>query len=345
MVPLSAMLRLAVVISLGLAFSASANAVRAQENPQQVDARYQTTVEQAVHEFSLGNWAEARALFRRAHALLPSARTFRGMGMAAFELKMYVEALRELSAALADTQRPLTEDQRKQVQSLIDQSRAYVGRYQVVLEPATALPKVDDQEALFEPGNVLLLSLGDHVVSASAEGYQEVRVPLRVEGGEDLVLKIQLSPVNAAPAAVPVPQAAPAPLPPPAATTPAPQAATHGSKAGKTVGWIGVVGTVAFGGASAAFWLMGSTKYDSLKKSCGAVGCTDQQIKDSGVKSKDTLTTVFLGLAGASAVTAVVGFIVGFGGGGGSEQASLDHAQATAHVSVGPTSVQLQGSF
>ena len=69
------------------------------------------------------------------------------------------------------------------------------------------------------------------------------------------------------------------------------------------------------------------------------------QIDDSGVKSKDTLTSVFLGLAGASAITAVVGFIVAAGGGGGGEHAGLDRAQARAQLALGPTSVQLLGSF
>ncbi|HEX2678933.1 MAG TPA: hypothetical protein VHM19_19920, partial [Polyangiales bacterium] len=316
------------LVALGLALTALP--ARADDAEQ----RYQTTVEQAVHEFSLQNWAEARALFRRAHTLFPSARTFRGMGMAAFEMKMYVDAWRELNAALADTQRPLTAEQRTQVQSLIDQSRAYVGRYQVTLEPATAKPLVDGAEALFDPGNVLLLALGDHVVSASAEGYQEVKVPLKVEGGEDLVLKIQLAPANQP---QPTPQAAPAPLPPPAPA--APVVKKHSGAT--TAGWVLAGTTVAFAGGSAVFWVIGSGKYDDLKKECGT-SCSDKQVKDSGVKTSDTLTTVLLAAAGASAIASVICFAVGSSG-GSSESAGKAEASGTTQLAVGPGSLQLQG--
>ena len=322
------------VVVLAVGASSLARPAQAQE----ADARYQTTVEEAVHEFSLNNWAEARALFRRAHALQPSARTFRGMGMAAFELKMYVEALRELTAALADTQRPLTEEQRAQVQKLIEQSRAYVGRYQVVLAPATAHPMVDGQEAQFDPGNVLLLALGDHVISVAADGYQEVRVPLRVEGGEDSQLKIELLPVNAAQT-----NAAPEPLPPPALAPMTPTSSAPPPKkmsTATTIAWVAAAGAVALAGTSAAFWFVGDAKYNKLEKSCAANGCSDKQL--SGVKSDDTLATVFLSLSGAAVITSVVCFVVGAGG---SNAAADTTEKASAHLSVGPTSLQLQGSF
>jgi hypothetical protein len=312
----------------------------ARVHADDTSAQYQTTIEEAVREFGLGNWAEARALFRRAHALTPSARTFRGMGMAAFELKLYVDALRELTAAMQDTQRPLTDDKRKETQKLIDQSRAYVGRYQVLLEPAQAQAWVDGQQAALEPGNLLLLGLGDHTVSAVADGYQEVRVPLRVEGSEDMVLRIALQPMAApaAPAPTPVPVAEPAPVapvaPPAAATTTQPALEPrHGLR---TAGFITLGAAALLAGGSGVFWLVGSGKYTDLQNSCGATGCTSAQIDASGVKSADTLTTVFLGLSAAAAVTSVVLFIAGSGG--SSEKAS-------ASLGVGPGYAQLRGSF
>ncbi len=337
-------LLLALLVSLSpLSFT---TLVRADD----AEARYQTTIEQAVREFSLSNWAEARALFRRAHALSPSARTLRGMGMAAFELKLYVDALRELSAALLDAARPLTEEQRKQVQGLIDQSRAFVGRYQVVLEPVQSRPLVDGQDALFEPGNVLLLALGDHVVSASADGYQEMRVPLRVDGGENLVLRIALQPVVAAPAPTlaPAPAAAPAPAPAlnslaaPSAPA-APQSATTApaaqSRAGLgTAAWISLGTGVALGGAAAAFWFMGEGKYSDLQKTCGSTvaGCSESAISSSGVKTADALTNVFMGLSAVAVVTSAVLFMVKARGRG---------ERPVAAVSVGPMALQLRGSF
>ena len=50
----------------------------------------------AIVEFEAGRFAEARALFMRAHEIWPSARTFRVLGMTSFELRSYVRALQEL---------------------------------------------------------------------------------------------------------------------------------------------------------------------------------------------------------------------------------------------------------
>jgi hypothetical protein len=295
------------------------------------EARYQTTVENAVREFGMSNWAEARALFRRAHALKASARTWRGMGMAAFELKLYVEALRELTAALAEKQNPLTEDQSRQVQGLIEQSKAFVGRYRVVLSPETAKAKIDGQDAWLDPGNVLILSLGDHELTANAEGHQELRMSLRVEGGEDNELKLELSKTDAAPLAA-APLAAPAQAPAPAHSN------GDGSTA-TTIGWVAAAGAVVFAGGSAAFWFIGDSNYSKLEDLCGPDSCTQQQIDDSGVGTADTLHLVFMGLAGAAAITSVVAFVVG---GSGDEQPP---SAATARLNIGPGSVQLQGSF
>ena len=48
---------------------------------------YQDVVREGIHEFTAGNFVEARTLFERAHALKPSARTFRGLGLISYELK------------------------------------------------------------------------------------------------------------------------------------------------------------------------------------------------------------------------------------------------------------------
>ena len=76
-------------------------------------AGYRDTVERAVLEFAAGHFEESRALFARAHALFPNARTLRGLGMAEFELRNYVIAIEHLEAALANQARPLDEDLRR----------------------------------------------------------------------------------------------------------------------------------------------------------------------------------------------------------------------------------------
>jgi hypothetical protein len=299
---------------------------------------YQTSIEQAVREFGAGNYAEARALFRKAHGIAPNARTLRGMGMAAFELKMYVDALRELGRALDDKVRPLTDEQRVQVQSLLDQSRAFVGRYQIVLQPADAHTSVDGQAVTLEAGNMLLLSLGDHVLRAAADGYQEVHVPLRVDGGEDLVLRVELA-ADASNAASQPPSPTPPPAPTASATTtprppgraqPQPTAAGAGLA---TAAWITLGGAALLGGASAVSWIVGSNRYARLERSCSG-SCSDAQL--SPVKRADVITNVFLGAsllaAGASALLFVIDM-------------SAPHEGAPRALQVSAQGLALRGSF
>src|SRR5262245_59777470 len=78
---------------------------------------YDQTIESALNEYRLGNWEEATALFTQAHALRPSARTLRGMGLSEFENRKYVSALVHCTAALADPRNPLNDEQRAELES------------------------------------------------------------------------------------------------------------------------------------------------------------------------------------------------------------------------------------
>ena len=156
------------------------------------DSQYQGLLEEAVSEYNAGRYAEARALFLRAHELEPSARTLRGVGMAAFEMREYVEALRSLEAALAFEERPLTEDQRAHVEGLIRRTVAFVGRYRVELSPESAELFVDDAPVDLEEDRVVLLNLGRHTFEARCPGCSTVRRQVRVHGGENETLTFDL---------------------------------------------------------------------------------------------------------------------------------------------------------
>src|SRR5688500_11195422 len=104
-----------------------ASPAHAQEAP----AAYRPLIDDAVREFSEGHWEEARALFRRAHDLYPNARTLRGIGMASFELRDYLSALRALRESLTDRRQPLTAEQRSRVDELLDRTRAFIATYRV----------------------------------------------------------------------------------------------------------------------------------------------------------------------------------------------------------------------
>ena len=164
-------------------------------------------IREALSEFNALNYAEARSLFERAHALKPNARTLRGLGITAFELKRYVQAIQELEAALVETRTALTAKQHAEVEALIEKARGFVGKVSLELTPADADVLVDGQPAA---GSELVLDLGEHQVSVRADGYRDETIELVIDGGEQITRRVELLPVdvspqNAAVAAPPTP--------------------------------------------------------------------------------------------------------------------------------------------
>lgn len=197
---------------LGLSMVLIGGHAQAQAEP----VGYREAIDEAVSEYGAGSFAEARALFTRAHALMPNARTLRGLGMTEFELRGYAESVRMLEAALASTVRPITGELRTQTEALLARARGFVGRFKVTLSPPSTQLLIDGAPAALNDG-ILTLAVGDHTLEARAEGHATIKQAMRITGGEDTTLNVALqkTPV-ATPAAVAA--AAPASAPKPAAT-------------------------------------------------------------------------------------------------------------------------------
>ncbi|MFT3925173.1 MAG: PEGA domain-containing protein [Myxococcales bacterium] len=201
------LLQLGLVLTLGLAPWQTASAEgrgtpsgaraesgtkrKAPETAEQ--ANFQKILRQAVAEFELGNWTEARALFERAHELSPSARTFRAMGLCAFEEKSYVASLVYLTKALEDTRKPLNDDERKKLADVIGRARSFVGSFVFEVTPTDAEIKIDLAAPVFVDGKVLL-DPGNHELTVSAPGYQDETRRLSIKPREDAVINIALKP-------------------------------------------------------------------------------------------------------------------------------------------------------
>ena len=308
---------------------------------------YRGTIDDAVSEFSAGRYEEARALFKRAHELSPNARTLRGLGMTAYELRMYVQGLRELEAALRETRKPLDATMRASVEALAVKARAFVGRVTPQLEPKDAKLLVDGKPPVFEPDGAILLDAGTHSLSATADKHKPTSVRIAIEGGSDQLLRLPLEPLPQLDGLVPAidptaPPAQPAAAEPPATPAPAPAQRSRGSSSGstvRTIAWITLAGTVAFGATSAAFWAVGSSQYDEVEDKC-APTCSEAAIDDSGVGTSDLLTTVFLGAAVAGGAATAILFVVAAGQDG-------DDAEPgpSARLELGPLGVRVRGTL
>lgn len=258
--------------------------------------------------------------------------------MAAFEMRLYVQAIRELEAALRDTRKPLDGELRAHVQKLIAKAHEFVGRVQAAVEPPAAKLLIDGREPVLEPDGSVLLDVGTHVIGATLDGYKPSNVRLSVEGGSDQVVRVPLEPLPASDPSVPAidPNQPPQPAPQaaePAQPKPAPPAEDNQLD---TYAWIALAAAAASGvTAGVLYFAVADDQYGELESSC-APTCSPREISDSGIETTDTLATVFLGLAIAGGVTSGVLFAIGAGGEDEHDSLAID---------AGPGGVALRGRF
>jgi hypothetical protein len=159
-----------------------------------VEERYSALIRTALAEMDARNYAEARALFLKAHALQPSARTERGLGTVEFELRRYTVAAAHFRAALSSAVRPLDQAMRREVEDALARAISYTGTVQLTLEPAHGKLKLDGVAIAVPAGGALALDLGVHELSYEADGYVPARERIDVRGGEQSALRLALVP-------------------------------------------------------------------------------------------------------------------------------------------------------
>jgi hypothetical protein len=188
----------ALALSCSLAAWLGAQGAAAQSAEQR--AEYERVIRHGLEEYRLGNFAEMYAAMRRAHELDPNARTLRGMGVAAFELKDYVAALVHLRAALVDTRKPLTRELQSEVESMLDRARLYVDTVNVRVEPEEAVLTVDGGAPVRDEDGKVLLALGRHEFVASLAGHESTTHAVQAVGGKAHEIALTLSVAGAPPA-------------------------------------------------------------------------------------------------------------------------------------------------
>jgi tetratricopeptide (TPR) repeat protein len=196
--PFQAARGIAVSILCSTMFLASARAADSLSEPWSGadatdDPAYRKAIKEGLAEYDALHFEEARSLFRRAHSISPNARTLRGLGMTSFELRDYVSAVRNLSAALQDKRKPLSAEQRVHTQDLLDRSRMFVDTYTLTVSPANARVIIDGHAPEFESDGTLLFGFGTHTLEASARGRAVRSVPIAVRGGERKELSVTLA--------------------------------------------------------------------------------------------------------------------------------------------------------
>lgn len=255
-------------------------------------------LEEAVVEYDAGRYPEALALLRRAHELEPTARTLRGIGMAAFETRQYVLAVRALREALSSTARPLTGAQRADAEALLARALRFVARVRIELEPRDATLRVDGARVEPEPDGSLLLDPGPRVLTAQHPQRASRTLEVRIEPGVGQDLALTLEPI-----ATELRAPSPAPL----------ESGDEGllwAGAG-----LGIAATFALA-ASAATGVIAMSDRDTLAAECGVYTCAGSLIATRDRARTLSLTTDVLGgisaaLGATSVVLLVMGLVAG----------------------------------
>jgi hypothetical protein len=268
----------------------------AQSLAQAEDPAYRAIIADAVEEFDASRYAEARALFRQAHALSPNARTLRGIGLCSFEMSDYAEAYVALSQALTDQRRPLTSEQRQQVEGVLARATTFIGFFRVRLVPEAATLIVDGGEPILASDGRIVLALGDHQLVARVHGHPEARSFLRVEGGEDREIELAVYGEESAERIAP-PEGAP---PPSAAADPTPAIVLLA---------LGGAATLAAATAGPGWWIHQQQELDLCSSTPGCLNESDlASERDAAIGTTIALAVVGIaGIIGGAVMLATAG--------------------------------------
>jgi hypothetical protein len=241
----------------------------------------------------------------QAHALDPSARTLRGLGIIAYAEGRQLEAVGFLEQALTSSQRPLTPALRAAVEELLGRIWQQNARLRLSLEPAESVVLVDAQIPAWHGPSELLLTPGKHGLTVSAPGHSTYQLDLTLQAGASETLRVALARTPAQDMPPRAPQDAvqartvPTETSPVAAQTTLPQErahaaavvapATRSSAVAKAPTWwttrlrnttLIAGATVALGGA--ALWLTAWRRHEIVQDYCNSLGgCTRERAEQS----------------------------------------------------------------
>ncbi|MEY4508339.1 MAG: hypothetical protein RLZZ450_461 [Pseudomonadota bacterium] len=312
-------------------------AVRPSAVRAQTDGTYEQLTQRAVSEVNVGNFEEGHALFLRAHELAPNARTWRGLGLCAFELRSYVEATADLESALVDPNKPLTAEQRTQTRELLERARAFVSRYRVRVTPSSAQVLVDGKPVTLTKG-ILGLDPGPHVVLVRARGHAEQRLELRVGAGVEDELNIELAATDPSRDGEPVVAGSDSASPQGSSLeqlrSPSDIRSKPRPKRRRVWTWTLAVSTVSAAAVAVGLRLRVNGLHDQF------VACSQQRPDCSPLSQSGQDALLGARISGAVAGALAIGSIFAFAyeGSGAGEK-------GTAQLAVGPDRVMLRGTF
>lgn len=290
---------------------------------------YEEALDRALAAHAAGDLGEARANMERAHALQPSARTLRGLGIIAFAQERYPDAVAPLEQALASDVRPLTPELRDAVSELLVRVWSRIGRVRLAIEQPGSQVRVDGRTPT-SYGSDLLLMPGEHTVEVSAKGHVASTFGVNVSAGSIRQLSISLSRIASMATAAPAEGRT---------TTlhPGPERPRWWTPRKRN---LALVSSAAVVGAGLGFWIAAYRKFQGIDERCRARaegGCTEEQAQrrfdEEHVRPYLRTGITLTGIGAAAALSAT--FVELF----------ARRKRADVAITMGPRQVSLQTSF
>lgn len=153
---------------------------------------------------------EGLELFRRAHALSPSARTFAQMGLAELSLRRWLEAEAHLTTALERHDIAWAEDPtvRSVLEKALEKGRAHIGTLLITGTSGAEIAMDGHPVGTLPLAAPIRLEEGKARVVATAAGHSAIEKEVVVTGGQTITARLDLGPPLAVPSA-PLPATSP----------------------------------------------------------------------------------------------------------------------------------------
>ncbi len=287
-------------------------------------------IEEGLHLRRDGRPAEALELFRQAHAIAPSPRTFGQMGLVETSLRQWVAGENHLSVSLANPDDPWVLKNRAFLDEALSSCRQHVGDLVVGGAAGVEVFVGGKSVGTLPAVPALRLPEGPVTVAASAPGFQPFERSLTIQAGVRTPLAISLVPI--APALTPravAPTPAPVPTPvgaPPPAVLAAPPTPTEQPRSSSWHTWAGL--GIAAVGAAAIGW---GITWIAIDGDCPSGGTC---MGDSGTYRTRTPGWIVAGVGAATLAGGIAVLLTGRTASG--SNVALD---------LTPTSLLLQGRF
>jgi Regulator of chromosome condensation (RCC1) repeat/PEGA domain len=186
-------MRKATLLLAALALSAAPVAARAETT---ADARAEAKkhYDRAMELNEDGQVAQAVIELKRCYELQPHHTVLYNLGQAYITLAKPVEAVAALRRYLDEGGKAIKPDRRAEVEREIARQKTRIASLEIRGLPGGAVVRVDSAEVGTAPlGKPILVGIGDHVVSATAEGYDPAEVPVTVAGEDRRTVDLMLN--------------------------------------------------------------------------------------------------------------------------------------------------------